>query len=239
MLEGDKTSKGSIGIDLQGANIVVLDLECLHSPDDCLHCGKPGSACHDIGDTPPHIFQKIGWENKVALGLAIGCYWDYQDMRLHFFDRSTLAGTMRFFVDRSPLLVSFNGTTFDFALMRALLRHEEALHSLCDAFKSLCAQGYDVLQEIWKAYPESKLVRGLNGLDAIAQANGLGKKAMDGATAPRLWAQGRIAEVVQYCAEDVRKTRVLFELACGDMPILRSDGKPIMLPRATMPHQGC
>ena len=146
---------------------------------------------------------------------------------------------------RQPLLVSFNGISFDFALMRALLREEAkqlqadagyvteealALTHLCDQFKCLCAQSYDILVEIWKAYPQDKKVRGLNSLDAIAQANGLEAKKMDGATAPHLWAQGRHAEVIMYNLADVIKTRHLFSMICDERPILRGDGKPITLP---------
>ncbi len=234
-------------MDMTGANIIVLDLETLHSADDCRHCGKPGSDCHDIGSAEAHVFAKIGWDNKVALGLAIGCYWDYQDMALHFFDRSTLEPTMRLCVDRRPLLVSYNGLTFDFPLMRGLLRREAdagydsqperhaQLTALCNAFKVLCAQSYDILGEIWKADPASKRVRGLNGLDTVSQANGFGAKELDGSQAPRLWAQGRYAEVIGYCAGDVRRTRQLFEQLCETGTLCRGDAQPITLPRPPLP----
>jgi len=212
-------------VDLQGLNIVVLDLETEKSADDV----------------------PTGWNNKAALGLSIGCYYAYGDGQLHFFDRHTLEATIVSLLESACLLVSFNGISFDFPLMRGLLRQEaEALQlsesqadllrsgvlvELCDRFKDLCAVSYDLLAEIWKVDPEGKFVRGLNSLDAIAQANGLPAKAMTGAIAPRLWAEGRYADVINYCASDVLKTRWLFERVCLGQHIVRGNGKVLVLPR--------
>jgi hypothetical protein len=101
---------------------------------------------------------------------------------------------------------------------------------LCDAFKALAAISYDILAEIWRVDPKRKFERGLNSLDAIAQANGLGAKLSNGAQAPRDWAAGRHADVVNYCADDIYKTMALFETICTTGQILRGDGKAIQLP---------
>lgn len=221
--------------ELVGHNIVVLDTETLRSADECRICGSyPSDYAHKC--------QPWGWNNKTALGLSIGCAYHYNDDRYEFFDSYTLEGFVTRCVGGKPLLVSFNGLTHDFVLMRGLLRQaaDEAaqdelvyLHALCDAFKALCAQGYDLLAAIWALDPGRKLESGLNSLDAICQANGLLAKEMDGAKAPRLWQQGRYAEVIQYCMNDVVRTRALFEMVCAGQPILRGDGRPITLPLPT------
>jgi len=236
-------------MELDGLNIICLDLECLRSPDDCRYCGKPPEQCQGplrIPPVLPHGFVKIGWENKPALGLSIGCYYAYGDSRLHFFDRHTLEDTITSFVEMACLLVSFNGISFDFSLMRGLLRQEAdalrlsesdadlfrsgVLVELCDRFKDLCAVSYDILAEIWRADPQGKFERGVNSLDAISQANGLGTKALTGVIAPRLWAEGRYAEVINYCAADVHKTKALFEMVCRGQRILRGNSKSLVLP---------
>ena len=228
----------------KGNNIMVLDLETLHSADDCQDCGDDArqGACR----SPTGQHRRIGWDNKLALGLSIGCYYDYCDQRIHWVDLYTLEDTIRDFVKAQPLLVSFNGIAFDFPLMRGILRQRadeepalppgtvprpepHPLNFLCDAFKILCATSYDLLAEIWKVDPGRKFERGLNSLDAISQANGLGAKALTGALAPRLWQQGRYAEVIDYCQGDVYKTKALFELVCAGQPIVRGDGQPIVL----------
>ena len=204
--------------------------------------------------SPGPGFQPIGWGNPAALGLSIGCYWSYADSRCHFFDVYTLEEMIRGWVKKQPLLVSFNGIAFDFPLMQGLLREQAnrvglndvlagqetrtidrtadyagALIALCDAFAGLVARSYDVLAEIWKVDPQRKFERGLNSLDAIAQANGLGPKLSHGAQAPRDWQDGRYASAINYCQDDVYKTKTLFELVCAGQPILRGDGQPIGL----------
>lgn len=245
------------------SNVCILDLETQHSADDCRWCMAPDAQHHADGacaawegERPPasvHQFAPIGWDAKLALGLSVGCYWDGADAQLHWFDPPTLEATVRLFVARQPLLVSFNGITFDFALMRALLRHEAerrrlnddetaptvdhaaeragALMDLCDAFKTLCSTSYDILRELWKQDPTRKHERGLNSLDALCRANGLPVKEMTGAEAPRLWREGRYAEVIQYNAGDAMRTKALFTMICAGQPILCGDGQPITLPR--------
>jgi hypothetical protein len=224
-------------------NIIVLDLETARSADDCLHC-MGEQAIHGqrnpLGETwPCPGYEAIGWDNKPALGLSIGGYYDYQDSRIHWFDEANLEDTMQRLVHHKPLMVSFNGIQFDYPLMRGILRrHAEdlsgvsrhGLPALCDAFKALAAISYDILAEIWRVDPKRKFERGLNSLDAIAQANGLGAKLSNGAQAPRDWAAGRHADVVNYCADDIYKTMALFETICTTGQILRGDGKAIQLP---------
>jgi Predicted 3'-5' exonuclease related to the exonuclease domain of PolB len=232
-------------MDLRGTNIMVVDLETERSAEDCRHCGHPEAWHHTMDQPSCGAFAAIGWERKVELGLSIGCFFDYRDMQCHWFDRQTLAGLMLAWVVRQPLLVSFNGIAFDFSLMRGLLRREaetaedtvSATHLVgyCDRFKTLCATSYDILDAIWQVDPARKFERGLNSLDAISKANGLGAKALDGATAPRLWAQKRYADVLNYCAADVDKTRRLFEHIVETGTILRGDGTPIHLPRPVLP----
>jgi hypothetical protein len=224
------------GVPLAGANIVVLDLETARSADDCRLCGA-ASERHTPG-VSGHAYEPLGWDRKVDLGLSIGCYYDYADDSLHWFDRVTLEATVRCLVTRQPLLVSFNGIGFDFPLMRGLLLRdveqygprERDLPGLCEQFQVLCAYSYDILAAIWQADPARKFERGLNSLGAISAANGYGTKALDGALAPRLWAQGRYAEVLNYCAGDVDKTRRLFEQIVATGQILRGDGRPLGLP---------
>lgn len=232
---------------LVGKNIIVLDLETEKSADDCRHCGQIEALHHEVpqtlgmpltGEKPIRCeaFEPIGWNNKLALGLSIGCYYDYADGQLHWFDSAILEDVVRLFVDRKPLLVSFNGMQFDFPLMRAILRNRyKSLNPMCDLFKMVCTNGYDIVREIWQADPTRKFEKGLNSLDAISQACGYGAKEMDGATAPRLWAQQQYARVIQYNVGDVLKTKALFERCVYTAEIIRGDGKPLDVASPTLP----
>jgi hypothetical protein len=108
------------------------------------------------------------------------------------------------------------------------------LSRLCDSFKDLCATSYDILAEIWTIDPSRRFEHGLNSLDAISRVNRLGGKLSHGAEAPRRWANTEYAHVLNYCQDDVLKTKALFEQIMETGTILRGDGRPIVLPRHTI-----
>lgn len=213
------------------ANIIVLDLEVLNSPEWCKHCLQESlahepltGACRrkSIGQT----FSKIGWEDYNLLGIAIGCYYDYQDDRYHYFDSRDLERIMTQFLQRKPLMVSFNGKHFDFPLMATCLQSATTADTWAPMqrpWASLIESSYDILYEIWQVDPITRFHTG-NGLDAISQANGYGAKEMHGAYAPVTWRTGRYVEVVEYCTGDVWKTKKLFEQAGWGEPIRRPAG---------------
>lgn len=253
------------------SDVIILDLECAHSPDDCRYCGKAREQ-HMAGvmvcptEDPFSIdasryYTALGWNNKPALGLSIGCYWSYARRRLVWFDTPSLEDTVRFLVATEPYMVSFNGIGFDFVVMRGLLRRQAEvlhntgdpaqqaqaaeLHALCDLFKMHCARSYDLLATIWESDPASQRVRGVNGLDALCNANGLGAKLGDSAAIPLAWQQGHVAHVVNHCGDDVLLTRDLLELVIVQGYLERSGAPRVTLPpppedvaRAVWLHRG-
>ena len=222
-----------IADNLAHANILVLDLETIYSADDCFVChgSQDDHAPTAPGNQSPHAWTPIGWDRKADLGISIGCYWDYDDMALHWFDHTTVEATVSMCVRRRPLLVSFNGITFDFPLMRALLhaRSSIALEQLCASFKAQCSESYDVLQVIWNTYPAWRRGKGVCSLDALCAANALPRKTMQGSTAPRRWREGRYADVIAYNVADVLATRALFErmVTADGLFIANADGRPM------------
>jgi hypothetical protein len=136
---------------------------------------------------------------------------------------------------------------FDFALMRGLVRREaellreswpvqaEYFVTLCDTFKAQCVQSYDILSEVWKVDPVGKFEKGNNSLGDLAEVNGLGAKLSQGAQAPRDWADGRWAAVLNYCQDDVWKTKTLFEYAYTSTPVHRRTAARLLLPVPVWP----
>jgi hypothetical protein len=254
---------------LEGHSIVCLDLETLYASTDCQWCGQAEEThgehvltgtpqvCRSDWEVPVGLplpqYTPIGWHNKPALGLSIGCYFAYADMQYHFFDVYTLEATVRRFVTEQPLLVGFNSIGLDYVVMRGLLRRladghtqeensappseiwAQDLRATCDLFKVQCATSYDILAQIWIASPETKQVKGLNTLDAITQANGMPPKVSGGALIPQWWREGRYADVLEHVVDDVRKTKALFELIMRGAPLARQDGSQLLLPPPAMP----
>ena len=236
---------------------VVVALATQASADDCRHCSLENveplhlaGRCQGVAYVG-HSFEPMGWENTIDLGVSIGCFWSYAEGRMHWFDAYTLEDTVRSFVMARPYLVSFNGILHDFPLLRGLLRREadrlvaedgaeilaQDLRDLCDTFTTLCAASYDIWQAIWQVASTRTFEPALHSLDAISQANGLGAKLSHGAQAPRDWQAGRVAQVIEYCLDDVWKTKALFEMVCEGKPLIRGNGEPVYLPKPTLFHE--
>jgi RNase_H superfamily len=225
--------------DLTGKNIVVIDVETANSAEDCLYCGLP-EARHTAASrtnllSPCVTFSPLGWDNKAALGLSIGGYYDYQTGCITWFDVHSLSATIQALVQRQPLLVSFNGIGFDGPLMQTVGNAAECVGALY-TWPALWQRSYDLLAEIWRVDEEGKYTKGLNSLDAICGANDLGRKTGDGAQAPRDWRAGRVSTVVNYLQNDIFLTKRLFELILEKNGTIQRSTGPITLRLPARPH---
>jgi hypothetical protein len=89
---------------------------------------------------------------------------------------------------------------------------------------------YDLLRETWIAcglkptfeYPSHAGF----GLDAVCAANFGTRKSGTGAFAPVLWQRGQIGEVIDYCLNDVRLTKQLFDAVLQRKAIKNPKGGP-------------
>ena len=99
-------------------------------------------------------------------------------------------------IERADLLIGFNSDTFDVPLLNRYYPGDLA------AIRSL-----DLLSEV--AQVLGRRIR----LQSLAEATlGIGK-AGDGLSAQDWWREGKFDKVKQYCIEDVRLTRALFDYA--------------------------
>ena len=108
-------------------------------------------------------------------------------------------------LDVTDVLVGFNNQSFDDKLLKAngFIIPDTVVN-------------YDLLAEIWEGaglgrefvYPTHAGF----GLDAICKANGLGEKSGDGVNAAVLWQKGEHQKVIDYCENDIKLTRKLFDL---------------------------
>lgn len=135
-----------------------------------------------------------GWGNKHKMGISIAVTY------------STKAGAYRIFTEaesteliqqlvRADLVVGFNQISFDYEVLMGY-----TVFDFRDQLQSL-----DLMVDL-----EKKLGHRLK-LDAVASATlGTGKTA-DGLEAIRWWQQGKLLEIAEYCAFDVKVTKCVHE----------------------------
>lgn len=96
--------------------------------------------------------------------------------------------------------MTFNGVGFDNKVVAACLS--------TNACEDDVAQ-YDLMLEMMKA-ADTDQRKGFS-LDATAQVNLKVSKSGDGGLAPVNWQEGRRGSVIDYCLNDVRLTKALFD----------------------------
>ena len=153
-----------------------------------------------------------GWDDHVNMGISVVCAYDFLTDRYRVFDKHSKDEFERLTQTRYPL-VGFNNVNFDNSVLAA-----------CWNIPIVEAQCFDLLRAIWKA-------KGLGttfnyethvgyGLDACARANfGLSKTGYGG-DAPIDWQRGKYAKVIDYCLQDVRLTKMLWEKIFYDRIII-------------------
>ena len=148
-----------------------------------------------------------GWDDYDNMGISvIGVNFiseDEDEVFSHNCDKDLETFQDELYV--ADALVGFNNQSFDDNLLKA-----NGFNIPNDIVN------YDILAEIWEGaglgrkfeYPSHA---GFS-LDAICKANGLGEKTGTGANAAVLWQRGKFDEVIEYCENDIRLTRKLFDL---------------------------
>ena len=160
-----------------------------------------------------HIEYCNGWDDYENMGISVigvNTIIDGMDKITNFNaapnnEAMEQLNTFQYVLDDTYALVGFNNQSFDDKLLKAngFVIPESVIN-------------YDLLAEIWEGaglgrefvYPTHAGF----GLDAICKANGLGEKSGDGANAAVLWQKGKHQEVIDYCENDIKLTRKLFDL---------------------------
>lgn len=149
-----------------------------------------------------------GWEDHKNMGVSVVGVYDYNTDRYRVFMEDNIHELAELVRDRSTL-VSFNGVGFD---NKVLEHHMNPM--LLELSKC-----YDILREMWVAAglaPEFDYrTHGGYRLDDTAYVNLGISKSGDGGNAPVLWQQKEIGTLVDYCLEDVRITKRLFDRVKG------------------------
>ena len=149
-----------------------------------------------------------GWRDHENMGISVICAYDYVTERSRVFMADNF-GEFAALMEEREFLVGFNNIGFDNKTIRAALG--------VNINRDIDAWSYDILAEMWRAAgldPTrfAPATHGGYGLDPTAAINLNGaKKTGHGAMAPVQWQRGEVGAVVDYCLEDVRLTKDLFD----------------------------
>lgn len=135
-----------------------------------------------------------GWGNKHKMGISVAVTYSTKLGEYRIYQEEETADLIHQLV-RADLVVGFNHVSFDYEVLMG--------HTIFDFRDQV--RDLDLLVDL-----EKRLGHRLK-LDAVASASlGMGKTA-DGLDALRWWKQGKIVEIAEYCAYDVKVTKCVHE----------------------------
>ncbi len=172
----------------------------------------------DLEISEPISAHKDGWAaaKRGECGVSCVVVWDSQTERPHLYDPYNIEECIKH-LNAADLLVSFNGVEFDIPCLMGYTGM--AIH----------APHYDILQDIWTSLAGEKRGHGMWGLGKVSErALGMGKSG-GGESAPKLFHEGRSAELMDYCLNDVHMTRRLANYIHDHGSVPRPDGTPLRL----------
>lgn len=142
-----------------------------------------------------NTFFDVGRDNFDALDTSMVCMYSYAQDKYFSFDEHQLKEAGEF-LKNSSLIVGFSINRFDIPVLN---RHFN--------FDLFSMERFDILDEI-----ELQLGRRIS-LNRLAKTNLGIEKTHHGLEAPILYKDGKIDELREYCLNDVKITKELYDLA--------------------------
>jgi len=142
-----------------------------------------------------NIFQDVGSNDPAALDISVVCVYDSLTDSYSSFLQEDFKNLWPI-IEQADMLIGFNSDHFDIPLL------SKYYHGDLSKIKSI-----DILKEIHKSL--GRRVK----LDNVAEAT-LGKnKSGHGLEAITWWKQGEIQKIINYCIDDVKITKEIYEYA--------------------------
>jgi len=153
-----------------------------------------------------NFFQETGSNDPASLDLACICIHDSETDKYSSYTKETLDKLWPI-LEKTDLLIGFNSDHFDIPLL------SKYYSGHLDKIKSL-----DILKEVRKS-----LGRRIK-LDTLAEATLGRNKTADGLAAGIWWKKGEYQKVIDYCIEDVRITKDIYDYARKNGNLKYKDG---------------
>jgi len=153
-----------------------------------------------------NIFQDVGTNNPADLDISVVGLYDSKDDKYHTFFIEDFANLWPI-IESADMLITFNGDHFDIPLLN---KH---YHGDLLKIKSL-----DLLKEVHNSFGRRMK------LDQLAEGTlGVGKSGY-GLDAIRWWREGNLEKLKQYCLDDVRITKELYDYALKNNKLFFKEG---------------
>jgi len=156
-----------------------------------------------------------GWDDakKGHAGISALVIWDTATQRFHLYDTYTVSDGLAH-INAADLAVGFNTLGFDGPCLqryvqRKIISPQFDINAAIRRSAGLYARGYKLKQ---------------------VAARTLGVEPWgEGTLAPLLFKQGRMAELLDYCLQDVHYTRLLYNYVVEHGHVIAPNGEPLML----------
>lgn len=142
-----------------------------------------------------NTFQDVGSNDSVDLDISVACIHDSADDQYKSFLVTELSKLWPI-IEQADMLITWNGDHFDIPLLNKYYPGE------LTKIKSL-----DLMKEV-----QNSLGRRLK-LDSVGEATLNRNKSGHGLEAIEWWRKGEIEKLIEYCIEDVRLTKDLYDFA--------------------------
>lgn len=153
-----------------------------------------------------NIFQEVGSTDSSSLDISVVCIYDSETETYTSVTVDEIH-TLWPIIEKADALVGYNSNHFDIPLLNKYYPGD------LTQIKSI-----DMLESI-----RNSLGRRLR-LDSVASATIGARKSADGLTAVRWWREGKIDKIKEYCKQDVKVTKELFEYALKNGHVKFKDG---------------
>lgn len=156
-----------------------------------------------------NVFQDVASNEPTALDMSVCCIYDYETDKYSSYTKETI-NELWPILEKADIIIGYNSDHFDIPILNKYYSGD------LTKIKSL-----DLLKEV-----KNSLGRRIK-LDIIAEATLGRNKTGHGLEAIVWWRNGDKQKVIDYCTEDVRITKDVYEYAMKNKSLKYLDGKDI------------
>ena len=152
-----------------------------------------------------NTFKDVGSSDPSALDLSVVCIYDYETDKYTCYFQDELSDLWKI-IEKTDLIIGFNSDHFDLPLLNKYFPGD-----------LLQIPSLDILKKV-----QESLGRRLK-LDSLAEATLGEKKSGHGLQAITWWADGERQKVADYCKQDVKVTKDIYDYAMEHKKLLYKD----------------